>query len=532
MTKNFEKILISFFCVFFLTFAYAQTSDNAKNSASSPFLSQFQSKTSEYKKESEEKKKSDEELQGLKKNNSISSDIINTYIKLANASSDYLVTPGDVYRLVYVAGTTPVEYSIFVDSNCMIKVSNLAVINGSGKTFLQLKQQVEAVVNRNYPMGGVQFFILSPSIFKIVVTGEVNQTFVKQAWALDRLSSVLDKKELTKFGSTRFVSVTSKDGNKVIYDLYKAQRDGDLSKDPYLRPEDKIEILKSARRVKILGSVERPGEYELLEGEEFKTLIEKYGGGLLERADKDRMELFRTFDAVGYSGRKIYIGKTAFENDYELRDKDSLYIPSYDDLIQIAFIEGAVRVEQEDASLASSKRIPIDFNENENYAFFIRRNIDKFSESSDLKNAYVRRGSEIFPIDIEYILYDKNYASDMVVKPYDVLMIPFSQPFVTVAGAVKLPGRYPYIPDRTWEYYVGLAGGFDKTQNVNDAINIYDKNNKQLSKEDVITPESTITARTTSFTYYFNRYAPIVTTVLTVTSTTISVLAACGVFNR
>ena len=104
-------------------------------------------------------------------------------------------------------------------------------------------------------------------------------------------------------------------------------------------------------------------------------------------------------------------------------------------------------------------------------------------------------------------------------------MVPFEQSFVTVAGAVQVPGRYPYIPDRTWDYYVGLAGGFDKNKNSRDIIKITDKHNKKYSKKEYISPESTITAETTAFTFYFSKYAPVITTVLTAISTTISIIA-------
>lgn len=105
-------------------------------------------------------------------------------------------------------------------------------------------------------------------------------------------------------------------------------------------------------------------------------------------------------------------------------------------------------------------------------------------------------------------------------------LIPFLQSFVTVAGAVKKPGRYPYIPDRNWSYYVGLAGGFDKSENAGQVITIKDKNNKRHSKSDPITPETTITAESTAFTYYFNKYAPLITTTLTAISTVLTIYIA------
>lgn len=452
--------------------------------------------------------------------------------QLANASEDYLVTAGDVYQLAYAVGSNAVTYTISVDSSYMIRVANLATINGAGKTFVQLRQQVEDVVNRNYPMGGVQFFILTPSTFKVIVKGEVKSTQIKQTWALNRLSSLLDDRILTDSASKRFITVVSKNGKSTTYDLFKANRDGDLSQNPYLRPEDTIIIPKYERKVTISGAVERPESYELAEGENFKALVEKYAGGLTYRADRGRTEISRNFDAIGSSGKKIYLKENVFEEDYTLLDNDSVFISSYDDFLQVVFLEGAVGVDQENTTLESSNKLSIDFSEGENYAFFIRRNRDVFSSVSDLQNAYIRRGNEIIPINLEEILYDSSSSSSLIVTSYDTIIVPFRQLFVTVSGAVKVPGRFPYVPDRTYEYYIGLAGGFDKDQNNNDAVKIYDINMNRYSKDEFITPESTITAQTTAFSYYFNKYAPVVTTVLSAVSTTISVLAACGVFTR
>jgi hypothetical protein len=48
---------------------------------------------------------------------------------------------------------------------------------------------------------------------------------------------------------------------------------------------------------------------------------------------------------------------------------------------------------------------------------------------------------------------------------------------------------------------------------------------KRMKKTDNITPETVITAGTNHALYYFNQYAPVITTVLTIVTTTISILA-------
>jgi len=127
-------------------------------------------------------------------------------------------------------------------------------------------------------------------------------------------------------------------------------------------------------------------------------------------------------------------------------------------------------------------------------------------------------------VNLTVYLFDKDYTVDHELQPNDTIVIPFRQLFVTVSGAVHAPGRYPYIPDRTWEYYVALAGGLDKDKNAGDAIDILDRQRVVQGKDRTIQPEDIITARYNSFLYGFGRVATILTTVLSIASIVISVL--------
>ena len=176
-----------------------------------------------------------------------------------------------------------------------------------------------------------------------------------------------------------------------------------------------------------------------------------------------------------------------------------------------------------DAELEAASKITVPFVSGEDYAFFARRNKELFTAISDLANAYIIRNEQVIQVNLTPMLYDSSYYTKIEMQAGDTLVIPFKQFFISVAGAVANPGRYPYIPDRTWEYYIGLAGGFDKSRNSFEAISIRDRNGKKLSKNDVITPESTITASTNSGLYYFNQYAPIITTTLTAIISVITV---------
>ena len=79
--------------------------------------------------------------------------------------------------------------------------------------------------------------------------------------------------------------------------------------------------------------------------------------------------------------------------------------------------------------------------------------------------------------------------------------------------------------------YIGLAGGFVKEKNNLDAVTITDIDGKKHKKSEFIQPEMTIDAKANSGLYFFNQYAPVLTTILSAVSVSISVLAATGVIN-
>ena len=203
---------------------------------------------------------------------------------------------------------------------------------------------------------------------------------------------------------------------------------------------------------------------------------------------------------------------------------------SYSSLKPVVFIEGAVLQDTNEAGteLVTSTKLSLNVEYGTNYAFFIRQYRNIFTSVSDLKNAYIIRKNEEITVNLEDILYDVSYYSELTVENGDTLVIPFRQFFVTVSGAVHNPGRYPYIPNRTYDYYVALAGGFIKSQNSGEAVKIYDINGKTLSKRSFITPESVIEAKTNSFLYYFNQVGGVVTTLMSIILSTISILVAVG----
>jgi protein involved in polysaccharide export with SLBB domain len=362
------------------------------------------------------------------------------------------------------------------------------------------------------------------------MTGEVNIAGDRPLDSLERLSSLLTG--LSDKASSRLAIVTSANGTTQTYDLFRSRRFGDLSQDPYIRPGDKIQVPPAGRKVSIAGEVFRPGTYELLPGENLESLALYYGDGFTLAADPGRLKLTRIHAQTAGETRIFpYSGNAAMV----LEDRDVIDVANKARTRPVVFFEGALSrgegvVEQTGTEIEGTAKMEHLFYEGETLGNAARANAERFTASSDLANVYVIRDGSHIPMDLTRHLYYNDFSRDLVLENGDIIVIPFRQYFVLVSGAVKLPGRYPYVPDRLAEYYINLAGGRDELLNNGRGITLTDinKNRGRLRPDTVIAPEMMIWVPTNRFTAHFNQFGPIITTILSIVSTALTIFAVTG----
>ena len=370
--------------------------------------------------------------------------------------------------------------------------------------------------------------VIPAGAFEVFVTGEVTKSAHQDVSSLTRLSAFVAP-FLTPYSSTRNIIIRDQSGTEKEFDLFRAQRYGEIEQDPYLKMSDTVVVPRLERIVTIQGAVERPGSYQLLAGETLKDLIETYASGFTDRANPNRLTLIRYVDARTSAGEMQEIAYG--DGLLGLNNRDSVTIHVIQDLLPVMFIEGAIAIgNQAGEVLEGSNRVVYQFYPGESLTHAVREKRALFGYLSDLENAYLERRGDKIAVDLRKYLFDKDSDDRILLEVNDSLIIPFKQAFVTVGGAVVAPGRYPHVPDRNWRYYVGLAGGIIAEKNSGEAVSILDKEDRPIGKNQFIPPEGKITAASNSFLYYFGVYAPVFTTILSILTTTISVLAVTGVF--
>jgi hypothetical protein len=243
---------------------------------------------------------------------------------------------------------------------------------------------------------------------------------------------------------------------------------------------------------------------------------------LTERADPSRLDIVRYVNAQDASGdrRQVDFSSTPL---LSLENQDIVTVPVIQDLLPVVFFEGAVSVvsASKDAKieLGISNRFPYQFYTGELLGSAVRANRTRFTSEADLPSSYILRRGNRLPVDLNRFIYEKDYRDDQKIEAGDTIVVPFKQYFISVGGAVMIPGRYPFVPDRGWQYYVGLAGGIDPDKNFGSARSLFDRDGKKKAIDAPVAPEDSIVLSSNNPIYLFGKVASIISVVMSIVST-------------
>jgi protein involved in polysaccharide export with SLBB domain len=473
-------------------------------------------------------------------------------VRRAMSDPRYPVTPGDVYRLTFTQATQSEQIQLYVAPDYGINMDFLGRVDAQGLTFNELRDEIQTIVENSYPGSSMRLTIAQTGEFPIFIRGEVTQAQELYAWGLTRLGSLPDSlfTDAASFRNIRVVGPESGQGRTV--DLFRARRFGERDQNPLLQPGQTIVVPRFDRRVQVRGAVMRPGTYDLLPEEDYGDLLD-FAGGYTATADRQTIELTRYVpagespaegSAAAEGGRPE---RTDYLNAGELRDTELRHLDRITVLDRMRnqayfFIEGAVRRPGGDepqqgtnigatgSPAPSARRLSQRIVPGQRLAEYLTSIQGRILTDADLGGAYLRRDKQLISVDILALLEGRlSLSANPVLQSGDVLVIPFRQLQVTVLGAVRSPGRYPYVPDRTWRYYVDLAGGFREDLNDFATVTIRDADGNPVELSDTIDPEDVIRARRDSPRYWFLRSLDVAGTSMNFTNALVSLLSTLGI---
>ena len=279
-----------------------------------------------------------------------------------------------------------------------------------------------------------------------------------------------------QIGSVRKIKVVSAQQQTKILDIYKFVTNPNLADEFFLSNNDFIYVPIAERVVEITGSVKRPYFYELIEGEELKSLI-LYSGGLAADA------YYRNIQIKRYVNNEekiidIDFGELLNNNsDYKLLNGDIVTIsPIKEAYSNFVTIKGAVKLPGE-YELKDDIRIK---------DVLMKAGI---MLSAVKERIYVKRVQPDFSIkylnlNVDSILYHPESESNIFLRALDDIEVKFKSDYVDeyniiLNGAVRKPGKYRHSDSLSLADLIYLGNGIK-----NEAKNSYVEISRLIPKKD------------------------------------------------
>lgn len=393
--------------------------------------------------------------------------------------AEYVVGPGDTIE-VQLIGTSRGRYALVVGRDGRINFPELGPIAVGGRHFDDVRADLEGRVANQMIGTQVSIGLGELRSIRVFVLGEAE---VPGSYTVSGLSTITNALFVSggvkKIGSLRQIQLKRAGKTVTTLDLYDLLLKGDTRSDARLLPGDVIFIPPVGTTVGIGGQVRRPAIYEL-KSETIVAQLVELGGGLMPDADPKLTRI----DRVNAARERVTVdvNLTALAGQSEtLLAGDVLRVPAVRPVLEDSVVvSGHVYRPGEyqfRPGMRLSDLIPsvdeLKTNADRNYILVRReippnRNIRVFS--ADLEQALAHPGEaqnfELAARD-QVFVFDRESGRDRIIEPLmrELRMqsrIEDPTQEVSVAGKVKVPGKYPLEPGMRVSDLLRAGGSLDE----------------------------------------------------------------------
>jgi protein involved in polysaccharide export with SLBB domain len=385
----------------------------------------------------------------------------------------YQLGPGDEITMT-VWGETRLSYLLSINKEGNLVVPEVGPVSANGLTLGQFQEKLLKRMSSVYSslQGGPRartFLDVSMGRLKTIqvfVTGEVNRP---GGYAIPSMSTVLSAMYAaagpTINGSMRNVRIVRRGEEIPPADLYSYIQRMHRSNDVVLMDGDVLFIPPATRRVAIVGDVTRPAIYEVKDGETLSDLIQLAGGlrffAYTKRVHVERIVPFRKRQL--YDREVLQIDLNFGSAEAMLVSKETLEDGDIVHVLEIAFdpvnrvdIVGPV-YKPGRYGLTPGMRV----------ADLIMRadslKRSTFAELGTVSRVLPNLRREILPFNVRMALRGEEKNNIFLNNEDSVFVYPesmfFPQKMVTIAGAVRQPGKYARQENLTIGDLIVMAGG-------------------------------------------------------------------------
>ena len=393
--------------------------------------------------------------------------------------AEYVLGPGDTLQ-VQLIGNTKGRFALVVGRDGRIHFPELGPIMVSGQRFEQVRDQLETRVTEQ--MIGTRASVSMGELrsIRVFVLGEAE---IPGSYTVSGLSTITNALFVSggvkKIGSLRHIELKRAGRTVTTLDLYDLLLNGDTSGDARLLPGDVIFISPLGATVGLAGEVRRPAIYELKKETTAAELLQ-LGGGLLPEADPS----IATLERVNEQRQRTIVDvnlAAAEGRSRKLQAGDILRVPAIRPVVEDSVVISGHVHRPGEYQFTSGMRLTdvlpsldeLEPNADQRYILVRRelpldRRVRVFS--ADLEKALAMPDSaanfELAPRDRIFV-FDRESGRDRIIEPLMRelrLQSRIDEPTleVSVAGKIKVPGKYPMEPGMRISDLLRAGGSLDE----------------------------------------------------------------------
>jgi protein involved in polysaccharide export with SLBB domain len=375
--------------------------------------------------------------------------------------TNYQIGPGDEI-IIDVWGASEQTYQQVVSPEGYIIIQNLGPIYLAGLTMnkasLRIKSRLSQIysglssVDGREPNTFAQVSLGQLRTIKVTVIGEVRTPGTYDVSALATIFNALYMSGgPTINGSFREIELIRNNKVYKVLDIYDFLVRGIQKNNIQLEDQDIIRIKPFKNRVEFSGEIKREGFYEAVEGETFADLIQ-FAGGFSENAYKGIVKVRRN------TGKEKRLIDVTFENLDLSQPENGDYVlingilDRYENRVQIVgavFREGEFELSEHLTVLKLIEK-----------AEGLRG--DAFLDRGTIFRTNADFTTEVIPFNLRQML--KGELNDIQLYREDLVKIASiydlkEEFYVTIDGAIREPGNYPFMENMTVIELLLEAGG-------------------------------------------------------------------------
>jgi len=393
--------------------------------------------------------------------------------------AEYVVGPGDKIQ-VQLIGSTKGRYSLVVGRDGRVNFPELGPIAVSGRRFDEVRADLEQRVREQMIGTEASVGIGELRSIRVFVLGDAETPGSYTVSGLSTISNALFVSGgIKKIGSLRNIQLKRSGRTVITLDLYDLLLKGDTRADARLLPGDVIFIPPVGATVGLAGEVRRPAVYEL-KGETTAGELLRLGGGLMPDADPTRA----TIERIDQQRARVTLDVDLSQSPGRgrmLHSGDTVHVPLIRPILDDSITIGGYVYRPGEYQFRPGMRIGD-----------LISSLDELRPNADQRYVLVRRELppdrrlQVFSVDLEAALANRNGPKNIALAPRDQIFVfdlesgrdrivePLMRELgmqsrlgeptqeVSVAGKIKVPGRYPLEPGMRVSDLIRAGGSLDE----------------------------------------------------------------------